>query len=86
MPLPSSGDTPFPPPPLLKVLYLRQFKHLASLNLSGNPFCSPSSTAGHVYPLYPVATLPQLVYMDFKFISPEAVSCDPWGCWWTFTS
>ena len=75
--------SPPPPPPhgamlttpflSLKVLYLRQFKQLASLNLSGNPFCS-SSAVDLIYPLYPLATLPQLVYMDFKFISPEAVS------------
>ena len=65
---------------------MRQFKQLASLNLSGNPFCSASSTADHTYPLYPVATLPQLVYLDFKFISSEAVSCGGWGSWCaTFT-
>jgi Leucine-rich repeat (LRR) protein len=51
------------------VLYLRQFKKLSSLNIANNPLCDSSE---HTYPQFLLATLPQLVYLDFRYITPEA--------------
>uniref|UniRef100_A0A8D0ERP9 Dynein regulatory complex subunit 3 n=1 Tax=Strix occidentalis caurina TaxID=311401 RepID=A0A8D0ERP9_STROC len=46
------------------VIYLRRFKNLRTLNLSGNPFCDNEQ-----YMLFVVAHLPDLVYLDFKLVS-----------------
>ncbi|XP_015732394.1 dynein regulatory complex subunit 3 isoform X3 [Coturnix japonica] len=48
---------------LENVVYLRRFKNLHSLNLTGNPFCDEEQ-----YMLFVVAHLPGLVYLDFKLI------------------
>ncbi|KAJ7403972.1 Dynein regulatory complex subunit 3 [Willisornis vidua] len=45
------------------VVYLRRFKKLRTLNLSGNPFCDDEQ-----YTLFVVAHLPNLVYLDFKLV------------------
>ncbi|XP_010001866.1 PREDICTED: leucine-rich repeat-containing protein 48 [Chaetura pelagica] len=45
------------------VTYLRRFKHLRSLNLSGNPLCQDEK-----YQLFVVAHLPDLLYLDFKLV------------------
>ncbi|XP_010287129.1 PREDICTED: leucine-rich repeat-containing protein 48 [Phaethon lepturus] len=46
------------------VIYLRRFKSLRTLNLTGNPFCDDEQ-----YTLFVVAHLPDLVYLDFKLVS-----------------
>lgn len=49
------------------VLYLRQFKSLRTLNLSGNPFSEEAN-----YKDYVIAHLPDLVYLDFRLIDESA--------------
>ncbi|XP_021267737.1 dynein regulatory complex subunit 3 isoform X2 [Numida meleagris] len=49
---------------LENVVYLRRFKNLRALNLTGNPFCDEEQ-----YMLFVVAHLPGLVYLDFKLVS-----------------
>ncbi|XP_031462613.1 dynein regulatory complex subunit 3 isoform X4 [Phasianus colchicus] len=49
---------------LENVVYLRRFKNLHTLNLTGNPFCDEEQ-----YMLFVVAHLPGLVYLDFKLVS-----------------
>ncbi|KAM6121716.1 dynein regulatory complex subunit 3 [Phoenicopterus ruber ruber] len=46
------------------VIYLRRFKNLRTLNLTGNPLCDNEQ-----YMLFVVAHLPDLVYLDFKLVS-----------------
>ncbi|XP_009634148.1 dynein regulatory complex subunit 3 [Egretta garzetta] len=46
------------------VIYLRRFKNLRTLNLTGNPLCDDEQ-----YMLFVVAHLPDLVYLDFKLVS-----------------
>ncbi|XP_051488052.1 dynein regulatory complex subunit 3 [Apus apus] len=46
------------------VTYLRRFKNLRSLNLSGNPLCHDEH-----YKLFVVAHLPDLLYLDFKLVN-----------------
>ncbi|KAM9222809.1 dynein regulatory complex subunit 3 [Leptosomus discolor] len=46
------------------VIYLRRFKNLRSLNLTGNPLCDDEQ-----YLLFVVAHLPDLLYLDFKLVS-----------------
>ncbi|XP_009988158.1 PREDICTED: leucine-rich repeat-containing protein 48 [Tauraco erythrolophus] len=46
------------------VIYLRRFKNLGTLNLTGNPLCDDKQ-----YTLFVVAHLPKLVYLDFKLVS-----------------
>ncbi|XP_010070968.1 PREDICTED: leucine-rich repeat-containing protein 48 [Pterocles gutturalis] len=46
------------------VVYLRRFKNLRTLNLTGNPLCDDER-----YMLFVVAHLPDLVYLDFKLVS-----------------
>ncbi|NXM71429.1 DRC3 protein, partial [Serilophus lunatus] len=53
---------------LENVVYLRRFKNLQTLNLSGNPFCD-----GEQYMLFVVAHLPKLVYLDFKLVRDTTV-------------
>uniref|UniRef100_A0A8D0BYG9 Dynein regulatory complex subunit 3 n=1 Tax=Salvator merianae TaxID=96440 RepID=A0A8D0BYG9_SALMN len=45
------------------VIYLRKFKHLRTLNLSGNPVCD-----NEVYSTFVVAYLPNLAYLDFRLV------------------
>ncbi|KAM6299060.1 dynein regulatory complex subunit 3 [Aegotheles albertisi] len=45
------------------VIYLRRFKNLRTLNLTGNPLCQDEQ-----YTLFVVAYLPDLVYLDFKLV------------------
>ncbi|NXV83580.1 DRC3 protein, partial [Atlantisia rogersi] len=72
------------------VIYLRRFKNLRTLNLTGNPFCNDEQ-----YMLFVIAHLPDLVYLDFKLVSDTMVSIsafpacetgqrhltEPWLCW-----
>ncbi|NXH67413.1 DRC3 protein, partial [Hydrobates tethys] len=51
------------------VIYLRRFKNLRTLNLTGNPLCDDEQ-----YTLFVVAYLPDLVYLDFKLVSETMVS------------
>uniref|UniRef100_A0A8C0BGQ6 Dynein regulatory complex subunit 3 n=1 Tax=Buteo japonicus TaxID=224669 RepID=A0A8C0BGQ6_9AVES len=51
------------------VIYLRRFKNLRTLNLTGNPLCHDEQ-----YTLFVVAHLPDLVYLDFKLVSDTTVS------------
>ncbi|NXL04500.1 DRC3 protein, partial [Mesembrinibis cayennensis] len=51
------------------VIYLRRFKNLRTLNLTGNPLCDDEQ-----YTLFVVAHLPDLVYLDFKLVSDTTVS------------
>uniref|UniRef100_A0A8B9TD18 Dynein regulatory complex subunit 3 n=1 Tax=Anas platyrhynchos TaxID=8839 RepID=A0A8B9TD18_ANAPL len=53
----------------LTVVYLRRFKKLRTLNLTGNPFCEEEQ-----YVLFVVAHIPDLVYLDFKRVSDTTVS------------
>uniref|UniRef100_A0A8C3JBU0 Dynein regulatory complex subunit 3 n=1 Tax=Calidris pygmaea TaxID=425635 RepID=A0A8C3JBU0_9CHAR len=46
------------------VIYLRRFKKLRTLNLTGNPLCNDEH-----YTLFVVAYLPDLVYLDFRLVS-----------------
>ncbi|XP_063712767.1 dynein regulatory complex subunit 3-like [Symsagittifera roscoffensis] len=50
------------------LVYLRQFKHLQSVNLSQNPFCQKEDE----YKAFTIAYLPNLVYLDFRMIDPES--------------
>lgn len=49
-----------------QIVYLRHFKHLRTLNLSGNPLCQDES-----YKPYVVAHLSHLVYLDFRLIDAK---------------
>ncbi|NXL61689.1 DRC3 protein, partial [Chordeiles acutipennis] len=51
------------------VIYLRRFKNLRTLNLTGNPLCDNEE-----YTLFVFAHLPDLVYLDFKLVSDTTVS------------
>ncbi|XP_069840336.1 dynein regulatory complex subunit 3 isoform X1 [Dendropsophus ebraccatus] len=48
---------------LENLIYLRRFKQLRTLNLSGNPLCEEEQ-----YRLFVAAHLPDLVYLDFRLI------------------
>uniref|UniRef100_A0A8C3JEA3 Dynein regulatory complex subunit 3 n=1 Tax=Calidris pygmaea TaxID=425635 RepID=A0A8C3JEA3_9CHAR len=50
------------------VIYLRRFKKLRTLNLTGNPLCNDEH-----YTLFVVAYLPDLVYLDFRLVSDTTV-------------
>ena len=54
---------------LLQVEYLRQFKHLQSVALKGNPFASNEH-----YEHYAIAYIPSLHYLDFRMILDAEVS------------
>lgn len=52
-------------------IYLRRFKELKSLNISGNPFCRSKNDRDYYnYYYYVCAYIPQLVYYDFVKIPP----------------
>ncbi|CAJ0915037.1 unnamed protein product [Ranitomeya imitator] len=48
---------------LENLIYLRRFKHLRTLNLSGNPLSEDEH-----YKLFLAAHLPDLVYLDFRLV------------------
>lgn len=48
---------------LENIIYLRKFKNLRTLNLTGNPVCE-----NEAYNLYIPAYLPGLVYLDFRLV------------------
>ncbi|XP_060116590.1 dynein regulatory complex subunit 3 [Heteronotia binoei] len=48
---------------LENLVYLRKFKHLRTLNLTGNPVCE-----NEAYATYIAAYLPDLVYLDFRMV------------------
>uniref|UniRef100_A0A8C3XU72 Dynein regulatory complex subunit 3 n=1 Tax=Chelydra serpentina TaxID=8475 RepID=A0A8C3XU72_CHESE len=48
---------------LENVVYLRKFKNLRTLNLTGNPVCENEQ-----YSLFIAAHLPDLVYLDFRLV------------------
>ncbi|KFP73136.1 Leucine-rich repeat-containing protein 48, partial [Acanthisitta chloris] len=50
------------------VIYLRRFKSLRTLNLTGNPLCDDEQ-----YTLFVVAHLPNLRYLDFKLVKDTMV-------------
>lgn len=54
--------------PLAQVIYLRRFKNLRTLNLTGNPLCDDER-----YMLFVVAYLPNLMYLDFKLVNDSTV-------------
>lgn len=59
----------FPPPQLFQIIYLRQFKCLRTLSLSGNPI-----TQAEDYKIFICAYLPDLVYLDFRRIDDHMAS------------
>uniref|UniRef100_A0A8C3T3G2 Dynein regulatory complex subunit 3 n=1 Tax=Chelydra serpentina TaxID=8475 RepID=A0A8C3T3G2_CHESE len=54
---------------LENVVYLRKFKNLRTLNLTGNPVCENEQ-----YSLFIAAHLPDLVYLDFRLVDQNTVS------------
>ncbi|KAG8145797.1 hypothetical protein E2320_012274 [Naja naja] len=48
---------------LENMIYLRTFKNLRTLNLTGNPVCD-----NEVYSMFIAAYLPNLVYLDFRLV------------------
>ncbi|XP_008935284.1 PREDICTED: leucine-rich repeat-containing protein 48 [Merops nubicus] len=46
------------------MIYLRKLKNLRTLSLTGNPLCQDEQ-----YPLFVVASLPDLMYLDFELVS-----------------
>lgn len=54
---------------VLQIKYLRKFKHLQTLNFSGNPICELEQ-----YKRYVAAFLPQLEYLDYRLIDDVSVS------------
>lgn len=53
---------------LPQVIYLRKFKNLRTLNLTGNPVCD-----NEVYAMFIAAYLPNLVYLDFRLVEENMV-------------
>ncbi|KFQ17902.1 Leucine-rich repeat-containing protein 48, partial [Merops nubicus] len=51
------------------MIYLRKLKNLRTLSLTGNPLCQDEQ-----YPLFVVASLPDLMYLDFELVSDTTVS------------
>ena len=52
----------------LQIVYLRRFKQLQTLNLSGNPICEQED-----YKPYLIAHMPVLEYLDYRLIDEAAV-------------
>lgn len=50
------------------MIYLRKFKNLRTLNLTGNPVCD-----NEVYAMFIAAYLPNLVYLDFRLVEENNV-------------
>lgn len=57
----------FPASP--QIIYLRRFKDLRSLSLSGNPIAESED-----YKMFICAYLPDLVYLDFRRIDDHTAS------------
>uniref|UniRef100_A0A8C8S9R5 Dynein regulatory complex subunit 3 n=1 Tax=Pelusios castaneus TaxID=367368 RepID=A0A8C8S9R5_9SAUR len=53
---------------LENVVYLRKFKKLRTLNLTGNPLCENEQ-----YSMFIAAHLPDLVYLDFKLVDENTL-------------
>lgn len=49
---------------MLKVLYLRKFVKLKSLNMEGNPICADKNCIKFI-----IAYLPNLIYYEYRMIS-----------------
>ncbi|XP_032087001.1 dynein regulatory complex subunit 3 [Thamnophis elegans] len=49
------------------MIYLRKFKNLRTLNLTGNPVCD-----NEVYSMFIAAYLPNLVYLDFRLVEENS--------------
>lgn len=56
-------------PPSPQIIYLRRFKDLRSLSLSGNPIAESED-----YKMFIYAYLPDLVYLDFRRIDDHMAS------------
>uniref|UniRef100_A0A2K6EUG8 Dynein regulatory complex subunit 3 n=1 Tax=Propithecus coquereli TaxID=379532 RepID=A0A2K6EUG8_PROCO len=54
---------------MMNIIYLRQFKYLRTLSLSGNPISEAED-----YKMFICAYLPDLVYLDFRRISDDTAS------------
>ncbi|XP_058012834.1 dynein regulatory complex subunit 3 isoform X2 [Ahaetulla prasina] len=52
---------------LENMIYLRKFKNLRTLNLTGNPVCD-----NEVYSMFIAAYLPNLVYLDFRLVEENS--------------
>lgn len=52
---------------MLQILYLRKFTELKSLNFAGNPCASEDFRS------YVIAFIPQLVYYEYKLITPQEI-------------
>lgn len=55
-----------------QVIYLRRFKNLHTVNLSGNPLSEDEN-----YKLFIAAYLSDLVYLDYRLLNEETVSSNP---------
>ena len=57
--------------PLLvfQLLYLRRFKQLQTLNLSGNPICQADE-----FRQYTIAYLPSIQFLDYRLVDEQSVS------------
>lgn len=53
---------------LPQMIYLRKFKNLRTLSLTGNPVCD-----NEVYSMFIAAYLPNLVYLDFRLVEENNV-------------
>ena len=60
---------PFPP----QIIYLRRFKDLRGLSLSGNPIAEAED-----YSMFILAYLPDLVYLDSRRIDDHMASVSLW--------
>lgn len=56
-------------PPSPQIIYLRRFKNLRTLSLSGNPISESED-----YKMFIYAYLPDLVYLDFRRIDDHMAS------------
>jgi oligoribonuclease (3'-5' exoribonuclease) len=54
-----------------KIVYLRRFKKLKTINLGGNPVCQLEE-----YKTFVIAHLPVLNYLDYRLVDPNAVSME----------
>ena len=52
-----------------QVVYLRRFKKLKTVNLTGNPLCQLEE-----YKMFVVAHLPSLDYLDYRLVDSTVVS------------
>ncbi len=59
-----------------KVLYLRKFKNLFTLNLFGNPVSEADD-----YKLFMTAYFPKLMYLDNRLLNQQTVSADIFVFW-----